>query len=393
MRRDKGGILPPGKPADAGGAGSGHASRHAACLEDLALLPLVVGRTPQGSLAVRRGDAPAAQGTDQCEPPMRQTPIPWNRLDWNLMRLFHEIVRHGGVTAAARALGRQQPATSQALARLEDHLGVKLCERGPGGFALTAEGEIVHAIAAEMVALVGEAPDRLAQAVGEVRGRLSIAVMSSVFAPEFDDVLGAIARRHRLLEISLELAPWRTIVERVRAGEFDVGICYDRELQPDLSYLAIFSETQQLYCSPRHPLFGTRFEDPAALADEAFFLTGRDEPLELTNFRRRYGLGRITRGGSEDLGELKRLVMTGAALAFLPTRNVVGETARRTLWPLLATHALPSYPVHLITRPAASQPLPVRLFVEEARRLSAARPGPSIPPQRPPQRPPPRIIA
>lgn len=305
----------------------------------------------------------------------RKTTASWRRLDLNLLTLFYEIVRHGGVSAAARALGRQQPATSQALARLEDHVGAKLCERGPGGFALTAEGEIVYDIAAEMVALAREAPDRMAQAIGEVRGRLSIAIMSSVVSREFDTVLTAMARRHLLLEISVELAPWRTIVERVRAGEFDLGLCYDRELQPDLIYQALFTETQQIYCSPTHPLFGQRFANPAALADEVFFLTGRDEPLELTNFRRRHGLGRNARGGSEDLGELKRLVLTGAAIGFLPTRCTAAETAQRAMWPLLPEAILPSYPVQLVARLAPAQTLPVRLFLEEARRLAAALPG------------------
>ena len=30
----------------------------------------------------------------------------WSRLDWNLLRVFHEIVRHGGVSSAARARSR-----------------------------------------------------------------------------------------------------------------------------------------------------------------------------------------------------------------------------------------------------------------------------------------------
>ncbi len=64
-------------------------------------------------------------------------------LDWNLLKIFHEIVQAAGVSEAARRTSRKQPALSMALRRLEDHLGVKLCRRGPGGFALTHEGEVL----------------------------------------------------------------------------------------------------------------------------------------------------------------------------------------------------------------------------------------------------------
>ncbi|HMT45636.1 MAG TPA: LysR family transcriptional regulator, partial [Novosphingobium sp.] len=43
-----------------------------------------------------------------------------SRVDWNLMRTFVDIVRAGGIGAAARQLNRQQPSISAALKRLED---------------------------------------------------------------------------------------------------------------------------------------------------------------------------------------------------------------------------------------------------------------------------------
>lgn len=33
-------------------------------------------------------------------------------LDWNLLKLFHEIVRSGGITAASRSINKQQPSVS-----------------------------------------------------------------------------------------------------------------------------------------------------------------------------------------------------------------------------------------------------------------------------------------
>src|SRR4051812_4166002 len=56
-----------------------------------------------------------------------------SRVDWNLMRTFVDIVRAGGIGAAARQLNRQQPSISAALKRLEDHVGAALLYRTATG--------------------------------------------------------------------------------------------------------------------------------------------------------------------------------------------------------------------------------------------------------------------
>ena len=65
---------------------------------------------------------------------------PDNRLDLRLIRVFLAIVDAGGVTAAQATLNIGQSTISTQLATLETRLGYRLCERGRGGFALTARG-------------------------------------------------------------------------------------------------------------------------------------------------------------------------------------------------------------------------------------------------------------
>ncbi len=308
---------------------------------------------------------------------MQPSEMLWRRLDWNLIRLFHEIVQQGGVTAAARSLGRQQPATSQALSRLEDQLGVTLCERGPSGFSVTPEGKIIFEIASEMVELMRQAPELLAQTAGTVRGTLRIMVMTQVVDKGFDEVIQAIARRHPMLEITIETGPWQTILEKVRVGEADVGLSYVPLLDQVLTYEPLLSETQQLYCAANHPLYGQSFDNPRILSEQFFFLTGRDEPVELRNYRRQFELGKRSRGGSEDLGELKRLILTGAAIGFLPTNVAEPEVRARKLWPLISSPLLPSYPVYLVTRPGPTRSLPAQLTLDEVRRRLRAT-GPAL---------------
>lgn len=299
----------------------------------------------------------------------------WRRFDWNLIRVFYEIAEQGGVSAAAETLGRSQPAVSQALSRLEDHLGVMLCERGPAGFSLTPDGEIVFEQAAAIVTAMREIPDMLAQASGQVRDVLKLALMCDIADPELDEILAAVARRHPQLQIEIDVAPWQSVIAAVQAGDADAGICYLQVLDSTLAYEPAFYETQQLYCGAHHPLFGHRFNDPRQCAAESYFLTGRDEPAELAKFRLQFGLGRKVRGNSENLSELKRLIMTGTGIGFLPAGFAASDVRARALWPLLNYDGLPRYAVNVVTRPETARSLPASLFIQEARRRRIAREG------------------
>jgi DNA-binding transcriptional LysR family regulator len=294
------------------------------------------------------------------------------------MRLFYEIVEHGGVTAAARSLGRQQPATSQALLRLERELGVALCRRGPAGFSVTPEGETIFRTATAMVELMRQASMALSQADGLVQGQLRIAIMTEVANQDFDEVLTTILRRHRLLDVSIASAPSPDVQDAVRSGEADIGLCYTQARDPSLVYDLVFEETQQIYCSALHPLYGTTFDDPELLKEHPFFLLGKAEPVELANYRQRYGLGARVRGETQSIGALKRLIATGTALGFLPPHAAAEQVRLAKLWPLLRSTVLPNCGLQLVTRPPATVSLPTQLFLDEARgRLHAKRPSPT----------------
>ena len=90
------------------------------------------------------------------------------KVDWNLLKTFHEIAEAGGVSRAGRALRRKQPALSLALKRLESELGVTLCRRGPRGFELTDEGMLVAETCRSLNALVRNVPKRLGNSIDRV---------------------------------------------------------------------------------------------------------------------------------------------------------------------------------------------------------------------------------
>lgn len=64
-------------------------------------------------------------------------------MDWDDLRTFLAIARHGTLSAAARALGVTQPTMGRRLAAMEARTGARLLQRLPGRYALTSLGESV----------------------------------------------------------------------------------------------------------------------------------------------------------------------------------------------------------------------------------------------------------
>ncbi len=295
-------------------------------------------------------------------------------LDWNLLKVFREIVQAGGVTRAGRELMRKQPALSLALKRLERQCGVVLCQRGPSGFELTDEGRIVSAACEHALAHIGQIPSSLADAAEEVRGRVRVQLISSIVSPQLDDTIAEFHRRYPWVEIVIDVATWGDVVYALMRNEIDIGLAPARFHRAELRYDLLFHEIHRPYCGRSHPLFGRRIRDPRRLAEEAFVLTGADEPDELTRYRLRYGLGRTVAGLSEHLEEAKRLAVLGVGLCFLPEGFAEPDVRAGRLWPVLPKSQQPQMAIFVIRNPNAPRHLAAQLFLDEmSRRLTETR--------------------
>jgi LysR family transcriptional regulator, low CO2-responsive transcriptional regulator len=82
------------------------------------------------------------------------------------LNAFVLVARLGSVTAAANALGVSEPAVSQALTALRQHLGDQLITRGPAGMTLTPGGSRLLSTASQIVVLGAEAQAAVRAAQG-----------------------------------------------------------------------------------------------------------------------------------------------------------------------------------------------------------------------------------
>ena len=71
--------------------------------------------------------------------------------DLRLLRVFKGVVEAGGFSAAEMQLNLANSTISNYISDLEKRLGMRLCERGRGGFSLTQQGQTVYEATLELL--------------------------------------------------------------------------------------------------------------------------------------------------------------------------------------------------------------------------------------------------
>ena len=286
-------------------------------------------------------------------------------LDWNLLKIFYAIVVSEGVTAASVVLSRKQSTVSYALKKLETELGVRLCIRGPAGFRLTDEGQILYEKCLSLFGKVDEIPNDLDNLSREIHGQIKIQMISNIICPELDQALTEYVDRCPYVELDIDIVPWEGISRAILRNNIDIGIAPASIRYAELDYHLLFREKHRAYCNSNHPLFGTTISKFKLLSREKFVLTGNDEPDQLTKFRLKYNLGHYVGGMSTSLEEAKRLTVAGAGICFLPEGFTENEVESGQLWPVTEFMDELTLEIFLISRQRIPKRLAQQLFINK----------------------------
>ena len=186
-------------------------------------------------------------------------------VDFRLLRVFHSVVSCGGVSAAAFELNIGRSTISRHLTALEYRLGVKLCNRGPSGFALTQEGERIYASALQLFSAIHDFQASVDETHQRLTGHLAIAFFDRMTTNPNAFLPATFAAFEELapdVTIEANVEQLNAIETGVLNGRFQVGIVPTIQKSDNLEYLPLYAEDMYLYCGYRHPLFN---EDDLAL--------------------------------------------------------------------------------------------------------------------------------
>ncbi|MFG0400741.1 LysR family transcriptional regulator [Pseudomonas putida] len=240
-----------------------------------------------------------------------------SEMDIRLIRVFLAVVEAGGISAAQSSLNTTQPTISAQLASLETRLGFRLCERGRGGFALTAKGTQFLDAARRFLAAAEGFRLEVQQINRTLSGTLNIGLLGQI-DPQANKrialaLAGIRAKHHGLFFNFTELSS-TFLEEKLINGHLDLAIGYFWRRLDSLEYLPLFSETQIAYCGSTHPLFASAGElNTAALA--AYEWVWPSHPLP--EMPAPAALERLT-ALTDSMDGAALLILSGQHLGFLP---------------------------------------------------------------------------
>lgn len=272
------------------------------------------------------------------------------------LRYLVAVADTGHFGRAAERCFVSQPTLSAQLKKLEDYLGVPLVERQPRKALLTPAGAEIVARARRIV----EASDEvvgIAQAHREpLAGRLRVAFLPTIGPYLLPLVAPKLRKELPRLELMLYEYQTSTMLERLRAGDIDMGILALPVEMDGLSAKALYDEPFVVAAPADHPLASRKqlkvadlqgatlllLEDGHCLRDQALDVCNRIDVHEKQDFR------------ATSIETLRQMVASGAGL---------------TLMPELATRGSHATPRGLVFKPFV-KPVPTRTIGAVWRRSS-----------------------
>lgn len=256
-------------------------------------------------------------------------------VDIRLLRVFRAVAACGGVSAAELELNIGRSTISRHLTDLELRLGVKLCDRGPAGFALTIEGEQVLEASSRLVAAINDFQTRVDEVHQRLSGRLAIALFDKPVSnpgarlsdtiTDFDEIAP-----EAVIEIHKE--PVNVIESGLLSGRFDLGIIPTHRPSASLDYFPLYSEQMYLYCARGHSLFGRSDSGirQAEVQRHKYAGIGFHSPNMMVSHRLS-----LTRSADVfDEEALAALILSGRYLGFLPDHYAEDFVERGEMWRL-----------------------------------------------------------
>jgi DNA-binding transcriptional LysR family regulator len=257
--------------------------------------------------------------------------------DSEALATFLAVHREGGVSAAARRLGRTQSAISRRLAQLEAAAGAPLFERIGRGLVLSQAGSVLIPHAERVAAALQDAIAAIEMAQSGAAGTVDLAVVGTLASTGLTRRLREFRRAFPGAKVQLRTATSAEVSELVRRGDAAIGLRYSEDASADLECEVVGHERLIVACAPGHALAGKRVASLRRLAREPW-LAFPEKPRHGEAFAAIIFAQFLVRGIAEieliaidSLTAQKRLVEAGFGMALIQESAIAEEVSRGEL--------------------------------------------------------------
>lgn len=248
------------------------------------------------------------------------------------LQVFLTVAAEHSFSRAAQKLHRTQPAVSQAVRRLEDHLGERLFDRSSKDGKLTEAGRVLQDYARRLMRLSEEAEGAIWELRDLRRGRVLIGANEAgvhVLLP----IVADFRRAHPQIQVDVRRVPARQTGVEVAQGSLDFGVLSFQPAERGLNAITIGLDELVLLVHPTHPLAGRKQVTMAEFGRQEIIAHNDPSPSRervLRLFERRHAPINI-QIALPSLEGIKRAVEMQLGVALLPRRCALLELASGSL--------------------------------------------------------------
>lgn len=198
-------------------------------------------------------------------------------MELSQVRYFNAVARHGGFSAAARALGISQPGLSKAVRRLEASLDCTLFVRLPRGVVLTRQGQTLLRHAGLLDVQIQDARKEVRALAGGATGELRIGAGPSWLSRALPGVVAELTAEYPGLSFQIVGGFNGGLMEALSAGHLDLIVSALPDRSPaGLQAIPLTTDTISVVARRSHPLRGLRRPLPSSTLAYPWILPGRD---------------------------------------------------------------------------------------------------------------------
>jgi LysR family transcriptional regulator, transcription activator of glutamate synthase operon len=244
-------------------------------------------------------------------------------MDIRQLEIFVACAHRASFTHAAQELGIAQPAVSQAIARLEDDLGVSLFDRRGRDVRLTEEGGQLLPYARSVLKEMEAARRMMEHVRTRKNARLRVGVTPTVATHLLPRVLAALRQDHPHIDVILRESGNATLLSMIERGLVDLGIIVVAAEHPTIVIEPLFTEPLLLAVAEHSALAAKAHGAPISLAlakDERFILYRASYHLRAATIegcRRAQFAPQVALEGGE-METVLRMVEAGLGVSLVP---------------------------------------------------------------------------
>lgn len=284
--------------------------------------------------------------------------------DIKLLKIFKTVCDCHSFTSAESILGISRSAISLHMSDLENRLGIRLCQRGRAGFALTDEGREILEYIEVLTAAIEDFRSKVNQMHNRLKGEFNIGIINNlVTMPKgyITNTLTQLAEEHAEVIINISMSTLSDIECRVLDNRLHAGVIPLVTPLSGLDYFDLYSESSFLYCGKNHPLFN---QCSSINLNELKRWQAILPNYAITSEAAKLHQLLDCKATASDREGIAFLILTGKFLGFLPDHYAKKWVEDDVMQPILKDKMHYSTPICLITHKGKNHNNILKTFVD-----------------------------